>query len=167
MVFTESLLLRKGHFLSRKRGRLFKKYFFHSLNGEFKPRKKGTFFTFKKVGGGGTCPHCPWFRGPWKFIKYHPASNGLAERAFQTFKEGMKKMLNMESLETRVSRFLFKYRITPHSTTGIAPAEMLMSRKPRSRLDVLHPDVRQSTELTEEAERVTRSTCSGSTITTR
>ena len=74
---------------------------------------------------------------------YHPASNGLAERAVQTFKEGMKKMSNKESLETRVSRFLFKYRITPHSTTGIAPAEMLMSRKPRSRLDVLHPDVRQ------------------------
>jgi hypothetical protein len=74
---------------------------------------------------------------------YHPASNGLAERAVQTFKEGMKKMSNKESLETRGSRFLFKYRITPHSTTGIAPAEMLMSRKPRSRLDVLHPDVRQ------------------------
>ena len=73
---------------------------------------------------------------------YHPASNGLAERAVQTFKEGM-KMSNKESLETRVFRFLFKYRTTPHSTTGIAPAEMLMSRKPRSRLDVLHPDVRQ------------------------
>ena len=55
----------------------------------------------------------------------------------------MKKMSNKESLETRVSRFLFKYRITQHSTTGIAPAEMLMRRKPRSRLDVLHPDVRQ------------------------
>ena len=61
MAFTESLLLQKGHFLSRKRGCLFKKYFFHSLNGAFKPRKKGTFFTFKteKCGGGGTCPHCP------------------------------------------------------------------------------------------------------------
>jgi hypothetical protein len=72
-----------------------------------------------------------------------PPLNGLAERAVQTFKEGMKKMSNKESLETRVSRFLLKYRITPHSTTGIAPAEMLMSQKPRSRLDVLHPDVRQ------------------------
>jgi hypothetical protein len=51
MAFTEPLLPRKGHFLSRKRGRLFKKYFFHYLNGAFKPRKKGTFFTFKKSGG--------------------------------------------------------------------------------------------------------------------
>jgi hypothetical protein len=33
------------------RGRLFKKYFFRSLNGAFKPRKKDTFFTFKKSGG--------------------------------------------------------------------------------------------------------------------
>jgi hypothetical protein len=73
---------------------------------------------------------------------YHAAFNGLAERAVQTFKEGM-KMSKKESLETRVSRFLLKYRITPHSTTGIAPAELLMSRKPRSRLDVLHLDVRQ------------------------
>ena len=51
MAFTESLLLRKGHFLSRKRGRLFKKYFFRSLNGAFKPRKRALFSLLKKVGG--------------------------------------------------------------------------------------------------------------------
>jgi hypothetical protein len=64
MAFTESLQLRKGHFLSRKRGRLFKKYFFRFLNGPFKPRKKGTFFTFKKSGGGQVPPLPPRFRGP-------------------------------------------------------------------------------------------------------
>ena len=77
-----------------------------------------------------------------KTAPYHPASNGLAERAVQTFKDGMKKMSEQASLETRISRFLFKYRITPHSTTGLTPAEMLMGRKPRSRLDLLHPDIR-------------------------
>ena len=77
-----------------------------------------------------------------KTAPYHPSSNGLAERAVQTFKDGIKKMSEEGSLETRVSRFLFKYRITPHSTTGVSPAEMLMGRKPRSRLDLLHPDIR-------------------------
>ena len=77
-----------------------------------------------------------------KTAPYHPSSNGLAERAVQTIKDGMKKMSEEGSLETRVSRFLFKYRITPHSTTRVSPAEMLMGRKPRSRLDLLHPDIR-------------------------
>ena len=43
---------------------------------------------------------------------YHPGSNGLAERSVQTFKEGMKK-LKQGSIESKVARFLFKYRITP------------------------------------------------------
>ena len=38
-VFTTA----KRAVLSRKRGRLFKKYFFRSLNGAFKPRKKALF----------------------------------------------------------------------------------------------------------------------------
>ena len=58
MAFIESLLLQKRHFLSSKRGRLFKKYFFSFCNWGTLAQKKGTFFTFKK-SGGGTCPHCP------------------------------------------------------------------------------------------------------------
>ena len=70
---------------------------------------------------------------------YHPSSNGQVERAVQTFKESMKKT-SSESLETSVARFLFHYRITPHSTTGIAPAEVLIGRKLRSPLSILTPN---------------------------
>ena len=71
---------------------------------------------------------------------YHPASNGLAERAVQTFKSALKR-LKEGSLETRIQRFLFDYRITPHSTTGISPAQLLMNRQPKSRLDLVLPNL--------------------------
>ena len=32
-----------------------------------------------------------------------------------------------------------RYRITPHSTTGMSPAELLLGHRPRSRLDLLKP----------------------------
>ena len=53
---------------------------------------------------------------------YHPASNGLAERAVRTIKQGLRKMTE-GSLSDRIARFLFQYRNTPHSTTGMIPAE--------------------------------------------
>ena len=62
----------------------------------------------------------------------HPASKGLAERAVKIFKEGMKK-IKEGSVETRVSRFLSRYRITPQTSTGVSPAELSLGRKPRSR----------------------------------
>ncbi len=77
---------------------------------------------------------------------FHPASNGLAERAVQTLKEGLKKMSGA-SVETNISRFLFQYRSTPQTTTGLAPAEMLLGRKLKSHLDLLHPDVEEKVRV--------------------
>lgn len=72
---------------------------------------------------------------------YHPSSNGLAERAVQTFK-GMLKRLEFgkkESINTQVSRLLFAYRNTPCTVTGQSPAGMLFKTKPRTRLEQVKP----------------------------
>ena len=71
---------------------------------------------------------------------YHPVTNGLAERAVQTFKTYLKEAPSM-ALEDLISRFLLTYRITPHSTVGTSPAEFLFSCRPRTRLDLVLPDL--------------------------
>ena len=47
------------------------------------------------------------------------------------------------SMETRLARYLLTYRVTPHSTTGVAPSELLpvMNRKLRTQLDAVLPDL--------------------------
>ena len=77
---------------------------------------------------------------------YHPSSNGQAERTVRTFKESLKG-LKEGSLDMKLSRFLFKYRITPQTTTGFSPAELLFNRRLRSALTLLKPDRRAHVEL--------------------
>ncbi|XP_036002862.1 uncharacterized protein K02A2.6-like [Fundulus heteroclitus] len=84
---------------------------------------------------------------------YHPASNGLAERAVETLKDGLRKMTG-NSLETKLSRLLFQYRITPHTTTGVSPAEMLLGRRPKSHLDLLHPDIAERVIRGQDTQRI-------------
>ena len=52
---------------------------------------------------------------------YHPSSNGLAEHAVKTVKQGISK-LTEGSLQDKISRFLYSYRLTPHTTTERPPA---------------------------------------------
>ena len=80
-----------------------------------------------------------------KVAPKHPASNGLAERSVQSVKEGINKMTT-GSLDTKLARFLFKYRNTRHYTTGKSPTELLFGRKVRTHLDHLHPDEAKAVE---------------------
>ena len=84
--------------------------------------------------------------------RYHPSSIGLAERAIQTFKSFMKKSTS-GSIEARVSRFLMQYQITPQTTTGISPAEMMMGRRPRSRLDLLIPNLATKMQRKQQSQK--------------
>ena len=86
---------------------------------------------------------------------YHPATNGLAERAVQTVKEYLKKP-SSETLQSRLSRFLFRYRITPHTTTGVSPAELLMGRRLRSRMDLVLPNLAQRVATQQEKQAAYR-----------
>ena len=52
----------------------------------------------------------------------------------------MKKMTS-GPMETRVAKFLFHYRLTPHAATGRPPAELLFGHRPRSLLDNIKPDI--------------------------
>ena len=69
---------------------------------------------------------------------YHPASNGQAERMVRILKETLRTMQRGD-IETKLSRMLFKYRITPHSSTGYAPSELIFNRQLRSALQQLKP----------------------------
>ena len=99
------------------------------------------FETFLKENG---CKHI-------RCAPYHPASNELAERGVQTLKEAMKKTEG--DMETCIARFLFQYRITPHSKTGQSPAELLLGCHPRSRLYLMFPDVGARVQARQERQR--------------
>ena len=86
---------------------------------------------------------------------YHPSSNGLVERAVQTFKRGFKKQGEC-TVETKLARFLLSYRITPQSTTGESPAQLRWGRSLRSHLDLLRPDVAAKVHAAQSRQKIQR-----------
>ena len=68
---------------------------------------------------------------------YHPATNGAAEYAVKSFKNGLIEAIaddrnSSTSLQTLLSRYLFTYR-----NTAPTPANLMLSRDPTTRLDFL------------------------------
>ena len=105
------------------------------------------------VSDNGTCFTSEEFR---EFLKqngvthtlsapYHPSTNGLAERAVQVVKRGLRKV-TQGSLRSRISTVLFSYRLTAQSTTGQSPSELLLGRRPRTRLDLMRPNATEQVE---------------------
>ncbi len=75
----------------------------------------------------------------------HLASNGLAERYVQTFKNAIRKS-GTPDLEQELSHFLFRYQSTPHTTTISSPAQLLMGRRLKTHLDFLRPNLAAQVE---------------------
>ena len=84
---------------------------------------------------------------------YHPATNGLAERAVQVVKNGLRK--NREGdFDLRLTRALYLYRFTPHATTGASPSELFLGRKLKTHMDLIHPDLSEKVLEKQKDQRV-------------
>ena len=70
---------------------------------------------------------------------YSPHMNGLAERMVQTFKDSVGTFEGVKDVQAKIDQFLLKYRITPHTVTGISPSEMMLSRNVRTIFDLMRP----------------------------
>ena len=57
------------------------------------------------------------------------------------------------SVENKVSRFLFKYQVTPHSTTRVPQAELMFGRQLRTTLDLLQPSIGQNVRLSQAKQK--------------
>ena len=89
---------------------------------------------------------------------YHPASNGQAESLVGKFKSAMKKMrYSNPDITLNLQNWLMSYRNTPHSTTGVEPAVLMMGRRARTALSLIHPlhQGKSKSQLTSELSRET------------
>ena len=84
---------------------------------------------------------------------YHPATNGLAERADQILKNSLKKS-EPGDIDKQLARLLFHYRTTPHATTGISPAELLMGRPLCTHLDLLRPNIATRVHMSQDSQKL-------------
>jgi len=89
---------------------------------------------------------------------YHPQSNGAAERSVRVVKDALvKQVLEGKkgiSMKHRLANFLFRYRTTPHSTTGVTPAELMVKRCLRTRLSLIKPNLAQVVENKQEKQKM-------------
>ncbi|XP_017469582.1 PREDICTED: uncharacterized protein K02A2.6-like [Rhagoletis zephyria] len=69
---------------------------------------------------------------------FHPSSKGQAERMAQTTKDFLKKTPEWQDIDLRLSRFLFNRHITPHTSTGRSPAELMFKIQLKTFFDKIH-----------------------------
>ena len=74
---------------------------------------------------------------------YHLATNGLAENMVKSVKTHLKrhKSVGAPNIHHSISDFLMTYRNISHTTTGIAPAHLVLPQAPRTHLSMTSPNV--------------------------
>ena len=58
---------------------------------------------------------------------YKFCTNGLAEKMVQMLKKALR--ISASPLQLALDRFLFNYRLTPHSITGLSAAKLIFGRQ--------------------------------------
>uniref|UniRef100_T1HPQ9 Uncharacterized protein n=1 Tax=Rhodnius prolixus TaxID=13249 RepID=T1HPQ9_RHOPR len=75
---------------------------------------------------------------------------GAAENSVKSFKLGIKKLMieskGKANLETSISRYLYHYRTSEHSTTGETPAKLMFGRELRTRWDALQAHKQEASQ---------------------
>ena len=66
---------------------------------------------------------------------HHSSTNDQAERLVQSFKEGLKADKSGRTFQHKLHRLLLTYRSAPHATTTLSPAQLLLGRNVRTRLE--------------------------------
>ncbi|XP_045462448.1 uncharacterized protein K02A2.6-like isoform X1 [Harmonia axyridis] len=71
----------------------------------------------------------------------HAQSNGQAESSVKVIKTALKKLIqdNFNDTDYALSKFLFDYRNSIHSTTGVTPSELMFRHKIRSQFRSILP----------------------------
>ena len=72
---------------------------------------------------------------------HHSSTNDQAEKLVQSFKKGITAEKSWRAFQQKFDRFLLTYRSVPHATTALSPAQLLLGRNIRKRLDLIKPDV--------------------------
>lgn len=75
---------------------------------------------------------------------FNPQSNGAAEVTVKTVKKSLQNALGTNKnidISTALNDFLFDYRTSVHSTTGVSPSILMFGRDIRTKFDLLKPPI--------------------------
>lgn len=87
-----------------------------------------------------------------KVTKRHPQSNGEIERFMRTIEKFIRAVIiEGGNWRQELFRFLRHYRATPHTSTGVSPAELLNGRKLRTELPRYESENESKSDLFEKA----------------
>ena len=85
-------------------------------------------------------------------VPYHPATNGLFERAVQVVKNGLRKNKGGD-FDLRLTRALYHYRFNPHATTAASTSKLFLGRKLKTHMDLIHSDLSEKVLEKQRAQR--------------